>query len=262
MELVDTHAHLADEQFAADADAVLERAQSHNVSLIVAIGIDVETSRQAIELARRTPLIRASVGIHPNYANAARAGNWDEIAELARESEVVAIGETGLDRFRSDTPFDQQIDYFERHLALAESLKLPVVIHSRDADNDVISVLERQATRCATIRGVMHSFTGSAATAARCLELGLHISFAGQITFANRKFDALREVAKFVPDDRLLVETDSPYLAPEPHRGRRNEPAYVRLTSERLALLRGTGINEIGALTSANARLLFRRASG
>jgi TatD DNase family protein len=140
---------------------------------------------------------------------------------------------------------------------LAGELGLPVVIHCRDAESDVLAVLERAPA--GSLKGVMHSFTGSAATAARCVELGLHISFAGQITFANRKFDALREVARIVPADRLLVETDSPYLAPEPHRGKRNKPAYVRFTCEQLARLRGMDTNELATVTSFNAKRLFDR---
>jgi TatD DNase family protein len=212
-----------------------------------------------LQLARRNPFVYAAVGIHPNYVDAAAAERWGEIAALARESRVVALGETGLDRFRTDTPFDRQVDFFERHLALASDLGLPVVIHCRDAESDVLAVAERAVAERGPLPGVMHSFTGSAATAARCVELGLYISFAGQITFANRKFDALREVARVVPGDRLLVETDSPYLAPEPHRGQRNEPAYVRFTAEQLARLRGVDTNEMAAATSANAIRLFNR---
>jgi TatD DNase family protein len=259
MELVDTHAHLDDEQFASDLNAVIERACAGGVTAIVAVGTTLETSRRAVQLTHEHPGVRAAVGIHPNYAAQAADNDWSEIAQLARELEVVAIGETGLDRFRDDTPFELQRENFERHLFLARERRLPVIIHCRDADADVLPCLEI-AAREGPVRGVMHSFTGQAATAARCLELGLYISFAGQLTYTNRKFDVLREVARVVPADRLLVETDSPYLAPEPHRGERNEPAHVQLTASRLAEIRGISFEQLANLTTSNARTLFQLA--
>jgi TatD DNase family protein len=256
MELIDTHAHLDDEQLAPDSDSVLVRARAAGVVAIVAVGTTFETSRQAVQLAGKHAIVRAAVGIHPNYAALAGAGDWRAVVELSREPGVVAVGETGLDRFRSDTPFDQQVDHFERHLGLAGERALPVIIHCRDAEQDVLRCLTA-AAGAGPLRGVMHSFSGQAATAARCVELGLYISFAGQLTFKNRKFDALREVARLVPLDRLLIETDSPYLAPEPHRGARNEPAHVRFTAERLAELRGMTPTDLAAATASNARKLF-----
>jgi TatD DNase family protein len=257
MEYFDTHAHLDDEQFASDFDAVVQRARDAGVTAVLAVGTTLATSRRAVELARANAMIRAAVGIHPNYAAAAEAADWPAVCELARAPEVVAVGETGLDRFRNDTPFEIQLDYFQRHLELSVNRRLPVVIHSREAEADVLACLER-ASSDGPLAGIMHSFTGSAATAARSLELGMHISFAGQLTFTNRKFDALREVARCVPLDRLLVETDSPYLAPEPHRGERNEPAHVALTARRLAELRGMAAEQMALQTTANARKLFR----
>jgi TatD DNase family protein len=257
MELVDTHAHLDDEKFASDLNAVLERARAANVTAIVAVGTTVETSRRAVQLARENPIVHAAVGIHPNYAAQAAASDWQAITELTSDPAVVAVGETGLDRFRDDTPFDLQRDYFKRHLDLARERQLPVIIHCRDADADLLPCLG-QAAAAGSVRGERHSFTGQAATAARCLELGLYISFAGQLTYNNRKFDALREVARIVPADRLLVETDSPYLAPEPHRGQRNEPAHVQLTASRLAEIRGVSLDQVANLTTANARTLFQ----
>ncbi|MBI3464470.1 MAG: TatD family hydrolase [Planctomycetes bacterium] len=256
MQFIDTHAHLDDEQLAPDLGAVITRAQEAGVVAIVAVGTTLETSRQAVQLAREHTLVRAAVGMHPNYLGQASPADWSAVAELAREPEVVAIGETGLGRFRTDSPFDLQVDYFERHLAVARERKLPIVIHCRDAEEDVLRCLTA-AAGTGRVSGVMHSFSGQAATAARCVELGLCISFAGQLTFKNRKFDALREVAKLVPLDRLLVETDSPYLAPEPHRGERNEPAHVRFTAERLAELRVMDPAALATATTANARRLF-----
>jgi TatD DNase family protein len=258
MELIDTHTHLVDPAFDSDLDAVLGRAQASNVAAIVAVGTTIESSGQAIELSRGRPNVYAAVGIHPNHAGEAGVDHWERIVEMAGKPGVVAIGETGLDRFRTDTPLDVQVDYFERHLGLARDSGLPIIIHCRDAESDLLPILER-AAGSGSVCGVMHSFTGSAATAARCVGLGLYISFAGQLTFGNRKFDALREIARVVPHDRLLVETDSPYLAPEPHRGQRNEPAHVRLTAEQLARVRGVSAAELASLTSANARRLFGR---
>ncbi len=256
MQLVDTHCHLDDERFANDVDAVLSRAADAGVQSIVAVGTTLETSRRAIELARKTPLVRAAVGIHPNYVAASTHDDWPAVVALASEPEVVAIGETGLDRFRNDTPIEHQIESFHRHLGLSRECHKPIIIHCRDAEADVLRCLE-DAASAGPVCGVMHSFTGQAATAARCVELGLYISFAGQLTFTNRKFDALREVARCVPADRLLVETDSPYLAPEPHRRERNEPAYVALTAQRLAELRQFEPAELSGITTENARRLF-----
>lgn len=260
MELIDTHAHLDDEEFASDLDEVIRRAGEAGLSGILAVGTTLSSSRRAIALARQHAIVRAAVGIHPNYALEARPEDWDRITELSRDPEVVAVGETGLDRYRDDTPFEMQLDYFRRHLELAAERQIPVVIHCRDAQADVLGELAL-AGRRAALRGVMHAFSGQASTAQRCLELGLHISFAGQLTYRNRKFDALRALAQTVRADRLLVETDSPYLSPEPHRGGRNEPARVRHTAERLAELRGCVLDELAALTTANAKELFRFAA-
>jgi TatD DNase family protein len=257
MQLIDTHAHLDDEQFAADRDAVIQRAQAAGVTAVLAVGTTLQTSRQAVRLAGQYPIVHAAVGVHPNYAAAAAPEDWDQLVELSSAAKIVAIGETGLDRFRTDTPFSLQVEYFMRHCDLARQRGLPLVIHCRDAEADLVEYLSGAAHPW---QGVMHSFTGGAATAARCVELGLHISFAGQITYTNRKFDALREVARLVPPDRLLVETDSPYLAPEPHRGQRNEPAHVSLVAARLAAIRGLDNDELARVTTANARRLFQLA--
>jgi TatD DNase family protein len=255
MELIDTHAHLEDEQFAADLPSVLDRARAAGVATVVAIGTTLHTSRRVVQLARKNPMIRAAVGIHPHSLPSADPGDWDQIVQLATEPEVVAIGETGLDRTRDDCPFPIQLEYLTRHVQLARDQGLPLVIHCREAELDWLGFLSRAGLNA--FAGVMHSFTGQAATAEQCIASGFHISFAGQLTYTNRKFDGLREVARAVPLDRLLVETDSPYLAPGPHRGQRNEPAFVELTARRLAELRGMNAGELAAATSRNARALF-----
>ncbi len=251
--LIDTHAHLDDERFAADLPDVLARAAAAGVMHTLTIGIDLQTSRNAVALAGRFPQLRAVVGIQPNHVAEAGPGDWDQIVTLAETAaNVVAVGESGLDRYWDRAPFPLQEDYFTRHLALARRLNKPIVIHCREAEADVLRVLRAFG---GPVCGVMHSFSGDAATATACLELGLHISFAGMVTYKNA--DALREVAKVVPIDRLLVETDSPYLAPVPVRGKRNEPAFVRHTAELVANVRGESAEVLGEATTRNARELF-----
>lgn len=227
--LVDTHAHLMDPAFEGDRGAVLERAAQAGVEALVLVGYDVSSSRAAVELARAIPGAGAAVGIHPNFAAAASEADFAEIAELAHAAEVVAIGETGLDNYRQNTPRERQREAFAWHLRLAEECNLPPIVHNREADADVLAVVAEGGPR-----GVLHCFSSTdPGYLERLLESGFYVSFAGPLTFKNG--EAVRDMAARVPRDRLLVETDCPYLAPEPHRGRRNEPAYVRDTAARLA---------------------------
>jgi TatD DNase family protein len=198
------------------------------------------------------------VGIHPNNAAAAQPGDWDRVVDFAKNERVVALGETGLDRHWDDTPFDLQQDYFDRHLRLMQATGLPVVIHMRDCQADVLAMLRDARTR-GPLAGVMHSYTGDAAGAAECCELGLYISFAGMVTY--KKSQDLRGVAAVVPADRILVETDSPYLSPEPLRGKRNEPANVVHTARVVAAARGLSFDDFAALGTANAQRLFNLRS-
>ena len=254
MHLVDTHTHLDEDTFSQDVDEVIARAVSSGVTAMVAIATTLESSRATIALAARVPQVFAAVGIHPNYAVQAKPGDWEAIEELAASPKVVAIGETGLDRYWDHTPFDVQIDYFRRQIELAKRRDLPFIVHCREAEPDVVAVL-REAAGAGQLKGIMHSFCGGRATLDAALELGLHISFAGMLTF--KKNVELRELAKTVPLERLLVETDSPYLAPQPNRGKRNEPAFVRHTAECLAEVHGRTLDELAALTTANAMRLF-----
>jgi TatD DNase family protein len=221
----------------------------------VAIGVTAASSQAVVQLAAAHPSVFAAVGIQPNYAAQAEPGDWQRVLALIDRPKVVAIGETGLDRYWDYSPFEVQQDYFDRHLRLAQQHDLPFVVHTRDSDADVLVML-REAGRRGPLRGVMHSFTGNAETAAECVALGLHISFAGMVTF--KKSHELRAVAATIPADRILVETDSPYLSPEPLRGKRNEPANVVHTATCLANARGQSPDEFFTLTSANARSLFR----
>jgi TatD DNase family protein len=254
MQLIDTHLHLDEEAFRPDRDEVVARAVAAGVATMISIGITAATSRAAVSLAATYPTVYAAVAIQPNYVSQAAPGDWEIIEELSTQPKVVAIGETGLDRYWDHAPFDVQVEFFDKHLELARRLDLPFIVHCREAEKDVVAQLKRAASAGA-LRGVMHSFSGDAETALACVELGLHISFAGMLTF--KKNDALRAVAAQVPLDRLLVETDAPYLAPTPFRGKRNEPAYVRNTADVLATVRNLTPSEIAQATTDNARRLF-----
>lgn len=255
MLLFDTHCHLDEEAFEVDRAEVVARAVAAGVARILTIGTTAESSRRAVSIAGQYLHVWAAVGIQPNYASQAAPGDWEAIEELAASPRVAAIGETGLDRYWDHTPFDIQLDYFDRHLALAQKLDLPFVVHCRDAEAETVARLQRAAEK-GPLRGVMHSFTGSADTARACLALGLYISFAGMVTY--KKSQALREQVSQIPPDRLLVETDAPYLAPQPMRGKRNEPAFLASTAQTLAELLGLPLEEFARQTSENAGRLFR----
>jgi TatD DNase family protein len=254
--LIDTHSHLFDDRFRSDLPAVLQRAKAAGVERVVCLGIDRESSHATLAIAKSHPLVVAAVGIQPNSVAEAQPGDWDEVVRLAeREPIIVAIGETGLDRYWDRTPFDQQEEMFARHIDLAQRLGLPFVIHCREAEADVVKMLREVHEKYGPIRAVMHSFSGDLATARACLDMGLFISFAGMVTYP--KAQNLRDVAKEVPLDRLLVETDCPYLAPQTVRGKRNEPAYVVHTAACLAEVKGATLDVIGEHTTRNARTLF-----
>jgi TatD DNase family protein len=255
MQLIDTHCHLDEEAFRYDASEVIARAADAGVGAMITIGITADSSRRAVELAAKYHSVYAVVGIQPNYVSAAKPEDWDEIVALASSVKVVGIGETGLDRYWDYSPIELQAEYFDRHLELARERELPFVVHCRNAEDDVVAQLRRAATR-GPLHGVMHSFTGTSETAAACCELGMHISFAGMLTF--KRNEALRQTAVTIPAERLLVETDAPYLSPSPHRDKRNEPANVALTCACLATCRGITKEEMAAITTANARRLFR----
>ena len=252
-ELFDTHTHLHFPEYAGDRAAVLARARAAGVTGMVTIGTDLAASQAAVALAAEEPDVWASVGVHPHDAAAGEAA-LPEIERLARAPRVVAIGEIGLDFFRNHSPRDVQIDVFRRQLDLARRAGLPVVIHCRDAHAEALAILAE--ARVGEIGGVMHCFSGDVAVARACLDLGLLISLAGPVTYKSAR--ALPEVARFVPADRLVLETDCPFLPPEGHRGQRNEPAYVSLTAARVAALRAEPLDRLAGATSDNARALFR----
>ncbi|MFO0810505.1 MAG: TatD family hydrolase [Gemmataceae bacterium] len=256
MTLFDTHAHLDDERFADDLPAVLARAAAAGVANLVCVATTADDSHRCVRIAAEHSAVWASVGIQPNHVAEAKPDDWAAVVALAQRPRVIALGETGLDRYWDRAPFDQQEDYFDRHLVLARDRKLPVIIHCREAESDVVRMLRDDFDRNGPVRGVMHSFTGDLATAQACLAMGLFISFAGMVTYKTA--DNLRAVATNVPADRLLIETDCPYLAPVPMRGKRNEPAYVAHTATLLANVRGVTADDLAMQTTRNARELFQ----
>ncbi len=253
-ELFDTHAHLHVPEFAEDLAAVLERARAAGVQRLVTIGTDVETTVAALALAEREDRVWATAGIHPHDAAAADEAAFAAIERLAGHPRVVAIGEIGLDFFRNLSPPDVQERTFRRLLALARRLGKPAVMHCRDAHAETLAILEEE--RVGEVGGLMHCFSGDVAIARRCLDVGLLISLAGPVTYPSAR--VLPDVARFVPGDRLVVETDCPFLPPQGYRGRRNEPAYLAHTAARVAELRGESLARLGPQMSANARRLFR----
>lgn len=253
--LIDTHCHLDAEAFDQDRDEIVEQARQNNVERMLTIGITRQTSENAVALSKKYSDVRAVVGIQPNYAHQATDDDWQAIQDLAVQNEVVGIGETGLDLYWDFAPLDTQREFFRRHLQFARQINKPFVVHCREAETEVLQMLQEDYAD-GPLNGVMHSFCGDADMAAECVAMGMHISFAGMVTF--KKNDDLRTVAKTVPLDRLLVETDAPYLAPHPKRGKRNEPAWVRLTAECLADVHEVSIEHLAQITTNNARQLFR----
>jgi TatD DNase family protein len=253
LELFDTHAHLHFADFDADRAEVLRRAHAAGVTRMVTIGTELPTSRAAIAVAEATPGVWATVGVHPHDAAEVDAAALAEIESLAGGPRVVAIGEIGLDFFRDLSPRDAQQRVFRHFVRVARRVRKPVVVHCRDAHAEVLGILSDE--RVAEVGGVMHCFSGDVDIARRCLDLGLMISLAGPVTYPNAR--ALPEVARFVPRDRLVIETDCPFLPPQGHRGKRNEPALMALTAARVAELRGEPVAELARQTSDNARRLF-----
>jgi TatD DNase family protein len=254
MELYDSHCHLDPMRFGAELPDVLARARAAGVTRLTVIGTRAADSEAAADLAAREAGVVAAAGVHPNDVAEAEPGEWDRIVQLVESGRVAAVGETGLDWYRTTAPPDMQREWFDRHLRLAQRVGLPVVIHTRESIRDTLDAI-RDAVSRGSLKAILHSFTGTGAEAEEALDLGCHLGFAGMVTF--RSSSALREVAKAVPLDRLLIETDSPFLSPEPLRGRRNEPANVLHTARCLALARGESLEAFAAATTANARRVF-----
>jgi len=251
---IDSHAHLDDQQFQADLEEVLTRASAARVKYIVNVGYNLSSSEKSLELAKAYSNIYAVVGIHPHAAKEATAKTYQRLGELAQEDKVRALGEMGLDYYWDNSPRDVQQRVFREQIRLAKELHLPIVIHDRDAHGDIISILQEE--KASFVGGILHCFSGSWEMAELCLKMGFYLSFAGPLTFNNAK--NILEVAKKVPLERILTETDSPYLTPNPWRGKRNEPARVVLVAEKIAALRGETPEKIGQITIENARKILR----
>ena len=249
---IDSHAHIQLSQFNRDRDAVLKRAREVEVANILVIGFDMETSLGAVELAEAHTHIYATVGMHPHDAKDLTPDSLKTLRELAEHPKVIALGEMGLDYYRNLSPHAVQKTVFEQQLDLAEEMQLPIVIHNRDAYMDILPILEARQGR---IRGVLHCFTGDIELMHRSLAIGFHIGIGGIVTYKNAV--DVQAVAQAVPEDRLLIETDCPWLAPQFRRGKRNEPAYVRAVAEKIADLRDTSVEAIGKITTANFNLLM-----
>nr|WP_092070596.1 TatD family hydrolase [Dendrosporobacter quercicolus]NSL48308.1 TatD family hydrolase [Dendrosporobacter quercicolus DSM 1736]SDM12518.1 TatD DNase family protein [Dendrosporobacter quercicolus] len=250
--LFDSHAHIDDERFAADRDEVIARARENGVTGIINIGADMDSSQRSIALADRYAGIFAAVGNHPHDAKAVQNGDYDQLAEWLKRPKVVAIGEIGLDYHYDLSPREIQRQVFIRQLDVARQMGCPVIIHDREAHGDILQILKTEGRG---LTGVLHCFSGSLEMARELLELGFYLSIAGPVTFKNAA--KLPEIVGAAPLERLLIETDCPYLTPHPHRGKRNEPAYVRLVAERVAELRGMELSALAAATTANVCRLF-----
>jgi TatD DNase family protein len=278
MFLIDTHTHLDFPHFDSDREHVIERAANAGVRAIVNVGADLASSQAAVALAEAYPQVYAAVGVHPHDAKTLTGEMLEELRALASHPKVVAIGEIGLDFYRDLSPRDKQRQAFKQQLALAHEVGKPVVIHDRDAHAEVMATLRRWA--CPEVppeldegrsrrvedshppsaishqpMGVLHCFSGDLAMAQEAIELGFYISIAGPVTFKNAR--RLRELVRQLPLEKLLVETDCPYLTPHPHRGKRNEPAYVKLVAQEVARIKGLSLEEVARIISDNARALF-----
>lgn len=251
--LFDTHVHLNADQYEEDLQEVIERAKHEKVNNMVVVGFDRKTIQKAMELVEQYDFIYAAVGWHPVDAIDMTEEDLTWIEELASHDKVVAIGEMGLDYHWDKSPKDIQKEVFRKQIQLAKRVKLPIVIHNRDATADVVEILREEDAK--EVGGIMHCFTGSLEVAKECMEMNFYISFGGPVTFKNAKKP--KEVVKEIPLDRLLIETDCPYLTPHPYRGKRNEPSYVRFVAEEIAGLRGMTLEEVAEKTTANAKKLF-----
>lgn len=256
--LIDTHSHLDDARYDGDRETVIARAREAGVETMITIGCDLVSSRKAVELSEHYPFVYATVGVHPHEVKHIADDWYDELRRLAQRARVIAYGEIGLDYHYNHSPPKLQRERFREQVCLARDLRLPVVIHTREAQADTMAILREEHAE--SIGGVFHCFSGDAWLAKDALDLGFFLSFSGVITFQNATM--LRDLLKTVPLDRILIETDCPYLTPVPHRGRRNEPAFVKLVAEKLAEVKGgdgpRSLEEIGRITSDNARRLFR----
>jgi TatD DNase family protein len=253
--LIDSHAHIQGKEYADEREAVVARAREAGVGKIIAVGGagDMASNTEAVALASVFPEIYATVGMHPHDAKDVGADELEKLRELTSHPKVVAVGETGLDYYYSHSPHDVQRRVFSRFIHMARETDLPIVVHEREAAQDAAKLLSAEGG--GNLRGVIHCFTGNYEAACAYLDLGFYLSFTGIITFKNA--EPLREVVRKVPLEHMLVETDSPFLTPVPHRGKRNEPAYVRFVAETIAILKQLPLEKVADMTSENVHALF-----
>ena len=247
----DTHAHLDDDRFSEDREAVIERIQKEGISLVVNIGASMESSKESLALAEKYDFIYAAVGVHPSDTDKMSDADLETIKQMASHKKAVAIGEIGLDYYYEDPKRETQKIWFKKQLKLAKELGLPYIIHDRDAHGDVLDIIKEVGY----FKGLMHCYSGSAEMAKELIKLGFYISIAGQVTFKNAP--KVREVVASVPMERLLIETDSPYLTPEPFRGKRNDPSKVRFTCEKIAEIKGLTLEETAKITLENGKTFY-----
>lgn len=259
--LIDTHCHLDFKDFDNDRDEVIERARESGVSVIINVGTSLESCEKTLELAKKHSGIFASLGVHPHGADKTGDEVISKLKDMAKDKKVVAIGETGLDFYRNKSPRDVQKALFAKFIRLSRELQLPLIIHNREADEEVLSLLKEEAK--GEPRGVMHCFSGDRNFLKRCLDAGLLVSFTCNLSFKNAF--RLKDTAAFAPIDKILLETDAPFLAPEAHRGKRNEPSYIRYLAKELARIKNMTVEDIESITTENAARFFnlkKEASG
>lgn len=248
----DTHAHLDDSRYKGDFEQVLENMEKARITRVLNVGYDLPSSERSLELAQQFEHIYAAIGVHPHDAETATLETWESLIQMAKEEKVIGWGEIGLDYYRDLSPRPVQKEVFIRQIELADQTGLPIIIHNRDAHEDVLKIVKEHRPRYG---GVFHCYSGSWEMAKILLNLGFYLSFAGPLTYKNARHTI--EVAENVPLDRFMIETDSPYLTPEPHRGKRNEPAYVREVAARIADIRNLDFNEVAEQAFKNANALF-----
>jgi len=250
---IDSHAHLDDERFDDDRETVIKNLKADQIDVVINIGADIASSKSTSSLAQTYDNIYSVVGVHPHSVSELVGLGLDEIENLSRHEKTVAIGEIGLDYYYENSPKNLQKEYFIEQIRLAKKLDLPIVIHSREAVKDTLDIIKSE--KSSNLRGVMHCFSSSAEIAKEYIKLGFYIAIGGVVTFKNAR--VTKEVAKYVPLESLLIETDCPYLAPEPFRGKRNEPKYIKYTAEEIAKIKEVDLEEIAYSTSINAKKLF-----
>lgn len=251
--LIDSHVHLDDQRFDKDRDLLIKNLRNNGIEMVINIGADLQTSIASVSLAEKYDNIYAAVGVHPHSAKEVDNSTIEILKTFAKRDKVVAIGEIGLDFYYDNSPRDIQRKWFKEQLALAKEVDLPVVIHTRDAAQETFDILKE--AHDGSLRGVLHCYSGSPEMALEYIKMGFYISLAGPVTFKNARVS--REVAKVVPLDKLLIETDCPYLTPEPYRGKRNEPIFVRYVAGTIAETRGISFEELAKVTNRNTKELF-----